>query len=156
MSSSGTMPPPKTTMSLGVALGEQLDEPAEQRHVRAGEHREADQVGVLLDRGLHDLLGGLVQAGVDHLVAGVAQGPGHDLGAAVVTVEAGLGDDDPQHERRLADVTHATRRPRTAGPRASGGDRTGTPISPGPIPFRDSPGGSDFMAVTRPCTVVGR
>ena len=60
----------------------------------AGEHREADQVGVLLDRGLDDLLGRLVQAGVDHLVARVAQGPRDDLGAAVVAVEAGLGHHD--------------------------------------------------------------
>ena len=69
---------------------------AEERHVRPGEHREADQVGVLLDRGLDDLLGRLVQAGVDDLVAGVAQRAGHDLGAAVVAVEAGLADHDAQ------------------------------------------------------------
>ena len=44
--------------------------------------------------GLGDLLGRLVQAGVDDLEAGVAQGPGDDLGAPVVAVETGLGDDD--------------------------------------------------------------
>ena len=33
--------------------------------------------------------------GVDHLVAGVAQDPGDDLDAAVVAVEADLGDQDP-------------------------------------------------------------
>ena len=49
---------------------------------------------VLLDHGLDDLLGRLVQAGVDHLHAGVAQRAGDDLGAAVVPVEAGLGHDD--------------------------------------------------------------
>ena len=41
-----------------------------------------------------DLLRRLAQARVDHLHAGVAQRPGDDLGAAVVAVEARLGDDD--------------------------------------------------------------
>ncbi len=39
-----------------------------------------DGVGVLLEDGLGDLLGRLVQAGVDDLEAGVAQGPGDDPG----------------------------------------------------------------------------
>ena len=94
MSASGTMPPPNTTMSSALALAQQLDHPREQRHVRAGEHRQADRVGVLLDGRLDDLLGRLVQPGVDDLDAGVAQRAGDDLGAAVVAVEAGLGDDD--------------------------------------------------------------
>jgi hypothetical protein len=37
--------------------------------VRAGEDRDPDRVGVLLDGGLDDLLGGLMQAGVDNLHA---------------------------------------------------------------------------------------
>ena len=65
-----------------------------ERHVGAGEDRQADRVGVLLDDGLDDLLGRLVQPGVDDLHARVAQRPGDDLRAAVVPVEAGLGDDD--------------------------------------------------------------
>ena len=52
MSASGMIPPPKTTMSSASALPEQLDDPGEQRHVRAGEHGEADGVGVLLQGGL--------------------------------------------------------------------------------------------------------
>ena len=80
----------------GVALLEKLDRPLEERHVRAREHRQAHPVGVLLDGGLHDLLGGLVQAGVDDLHPRVAQGPGDDLGAAVVPVESGLGHHDAQ------------------------------------------------------------
>ena len=40
-----------------AALAQQLEHPGEQRHVRAGEHRQADRVGVLLDRRLDDLLG---------------------------------------------------------------------------------------------------
>ena len=109
------IPPPKTRMSVGVALGQQLDQPAEQRHVRAGEDREADQVGVLLDRGLHDLLGRLVEAGVDHLVAGVAQRAGHDLGAAVVAVETRLGHHDAQP--RAGDAMGAGNRPETPADR---------------------------------------
>ena len=67
--------------------------------MRAGQDRQADRVGVLLDRGLDDLLRRLVQAGVDDLDAGVAQRPGDDLRAAVVAVQAGLGDDDAQRTR---------------------------------------------------------
>jgi hypothetical protein len=59
------------------------------------EDRDAEGVGVLLDDGLGDLLGGLVKTGLDDLHAGVAQSAGDDLGAAVVTIQAGLGDDDP-------------------------------------------------------------
>jgi hypothetical protein len=61
--------------------------------VRAGEDGQADGVGVLLDQSLDDLLRRLVQAGVDDLHAGVAQGPGHDLRTAVVPVETRLADD---------------------------------------------------------------
>jgi hypothetical protein len=61
--------------------------------VRAGEDREPDRVRVLLDHGGGDLLGGLVKAGVDHLHPRITQGPGDDLRAAVVPVEAGLGHD---------------------------------------------------------------
>ena len=63
-------------------------------HVRAGQDGQADHIRVLLQRRGDDLLRRLAQAGVDHLHAGVAQRPGDDLGAAVVAVEARLGDDD--------------------------------------------------------------
>ena len=93
MSSSGMIPPPKTTTSSMPRSRSSSARRGEQGHVRAGEHREADGVGVLLDDGLDDLLRRLVQAGVDDLHAGVAERAGHDLGAAVVPVEARLGDD---------------------------------------------------------------
>ena len=60
--------------------------------VRAGEDREADDVDVFLDGGGGDHLGRLAQAGVDHFHAGVAQRARDDLGAAVVAVQAGLGN----------------------------------------------------------------
>ena len=71
-----------------------LDDPRDERHVRAGEDRDPDGIGVLLDRRLDDLLGRLVQAGVDDLHARVPQRAGDDLCPSVVTVEAGLCDHD--------------------------------------------------------------
>ena len=62
--------------------------------MRAGEDRDPDRVGVLLDRGLDDLLGRLVQAGVDDLHPRVTQRACDDLGAPVVPVETGLCYDD--------------------------------------------------------------
>src|SRR4051812_34294940 len=75
-------------------LPQELHHAREERHVGAREQRQADGVGVLLQDGLRDLLGRLVQPGVDHLEPTVAQCPGDDLGAAIVTVEAGFRDDD--------------------------------------------------------------
>ena len=62
--------------------------------MRAREQRQTDRVGVLLERRFGDLLRRLEQAGVDHLEPGVPQRPGDDLGAAIMAVQAGLGDDD--------------------------------------------------------------
>ena len=62
--------------------------------VRAGQDGEADDVDVFLNGGGGDHLGSLAQAGVDDFHAGVAQGAGDDFCAAVVAVEAGLGDED--------------------------------------------------------------
>ena len=73
--------------------------------MRAAQDREADDVDVLLDRGGRDHLGRLVEPGVDHLHARVAQRGGDDFGAAVVAVETGLGDQntDRTHECRRED-----------------------------------------------------
>ena len=62
--------------------------------MRPREDRQADHVHVLLDGLGHDLLRRTLETGVDDLHAGIAQGVGHDLGAAVVAVEPGLGDED--------------------------------------------------------------
>ena len=97
MSSSGMMPPPVIRMSSRPDLDEQLADAGEERHVRAGEDRQADHVDVLLHGGGGDHLRRLVQPGVDHLHPGVAQRRGDDLGAAVVAVETRLGD---QHADR--------------------------------------------------------
>ena len=62
--------------------------------VGAGEDGEADAVDVFLDGGGDDHLGGLAEAGVDNLHACVTESSGDDLGAAVVAVKTGLGDED--------------------------------------------------------------
>ena len=76
-------------------LAQQLDHLGEQGHVRPGVDRQPDRLSVLLQCRRDDLLRRLVQAGVDHLHAGVAERRGDDLGAPVVAVEAGLGDQHP-------------------------------------------------------------
>ena len=52
---------------------------------------------IFLQRDRHDVLDALPDTGVDHLETGVAQRARDDLGAAVMAVEAGLGD---QHAGR--------------------------------------------------------
>ena len=95
MSSAGIVPPTVTTTS-SAPWSESSSTTRGTRVMWApGEDREADRVGVLLDGGLGDLLGRLVQARVDHLHAGVAQRASDDLRPAVVAVQAGLGDDNP-------------------------------------------------------------
>src|SRR5437588_20433 len=60
---------------LGALLPEQVHDAGDERHVGAGEDRQADRVRVLLQHGLGDLLWRLVKTGVDHLHPRVAQGP---------------------------------------------------------------------------------
>jgi hypothetical protein len=77
-----------------VTAAQLLHHPWEQREVGAGQQRETDAVGVLLQHGLGDLLRRLVQAGVDDLEAVVAQGAGDGFCATVVAIETGLRHDD--------------------------------------------------------------
>ena len=140
MSSLGIVPPTTTMTSLGALLLQQLDDPRHERHVGAGEDREADRVGVLLERGLDDLLGRLVQARVDDLHAGVAQRAGDDLRPAVVPVEARLGDDDADlaavHAGQNSPETRATNRCGPPGgparPRCGGAGTPPAPVSARP------------------------
>ena len=60
----------------------------------ARQDRQADDVDVLLEGRGRDHLRRLAEARVDDLEALVAQAAGEDLRAAVVAVEAGLGDQD--------------------------------------------------------------
>ena len=72
------------------------DHGAEQAEVRAREDREADPVHVLLDGGLRHHGRRLVEPRVDDLDTRVAQRARDHLGATVVAVETGLGDQDAQ------------------------------------------------------------
>ena len=102
-SSSGMIPPTVTrTSSRPFSLSCAADARHE-RHVRARQDRQADDVDVLLERRGHDHLRRLAEARVDDLEALVAQAPREHLRPAVVAVEAGLRD---QHLERS--VGHAT------------------------------------------------
>ena len=57
---------------------------------------EPDRVGVFLNRRLGDHFGRLMQPGINHLEAGVAQRAGDNLGATIVAVEAWFRDDDSE------------------------------------------------------------
>ena len=72
-----------------------------QRHVRAREDREADDVDAFLECGVGDAGGGEADALVDHLDAGVAGGDRDLLGPVAVAVEAGLAD---QHLQAAAEA----------------------------------------------------
>jgi hypothetical protein len=55
---------------------------------------QPDGVGVFLQHGLGDLLRSLMEPGVDDFEAVVTERSGDRLGAAVVPIEAWLGDHD--------------------------------------------------------------
>ena len=101
----------------------------------AREDRQADRVGVLLEDGLGDLLGGLEQARVDDLEPGVAQGPGDHLDAPVVPVEAGFGHDDSMAALHGRDTTRVPRdapqspRPARVSPVERGGSHAGRALA---------------------------
>ncbi len=74
-----------------VILFEQLHDPRKNDVVGARENRQTDTVDVFLKSGVHDLFGRLSQPGVNHFHSGIAEGAGHNFGAAVVAIKAGLG-----------------------------------------------------------------
>ena len=92
-SACGIVPPTTTAMSPASRCTQRVDGAGGQRDVRAGEDRKPHQRNVFLHRDRHDVLDALPDAGVDHLEAGVAQRARDDLGAAVVAVEPGFGDE---------------------------------------------------------------
>ena len=71
-----------------------LDHQRCQRHVCARQHRQADGIDVFIDRCSRNGGRSLEQTGVDDLVPRVAQDPGDHLDAAIVTIEADLGDEN--------------------------------------------------------------
>jgi hypothetical protein len=79
---------------LHAFVVEQGHELGAERVVRAGENGEANDVNVLLNGGGGDHLRSLAEASVDDFHAGVAEGAGDYFSAAIVAIEAGLGDQD--------------------------------------------------------------
>ena len=88
------MPPTTTGTSTPVAAqaGQHLGDQVE---VAARQDRKSDQVDILVPCHGGDLGGGLADALVDHLEAGVTGGQGDLLGAVAVTVQPGLGHQQP-------------------------------------------------------------
>jgi len=62
--------------------------------VRTRENRKPDYLHVFLQRRADDHFRRLAQAGVDHFHASIAQGTSDYLGAAVMSVEPGLSDEN--------------------------------------------------------------
>ena len=89
----------------GVRRPEPLEEAPRQREVRAREHRQADDVHVLLDRLGDQLVGRPLEPRVHDLDPGVPERVRDDLGPAVVPVEAGLRDQHPERTVRHPGVT---------------------------------------------------
>ena len=118
-------------LSRGRCRAGPFEDLRHERHVRAGEDGDTDCVGVLLHGRLDDLLRRLVQAGVDHFHARVAERARDDLGAAIVSVETGLCDDDSDLPRHGAETQQAaTRLNRARCPRKASDARTqGAPVA---------------------------
>src|SRR5262245_62071897 len=74
----------------GALLAQAAQDLLDQRHVRAGEDGEADDVHTLLERGVGDAGWREADALVDHLDAGIAGGYRDLLGTVAVAVEAGF------------------------------------------------------------------
>lgn len=75
-----------------------------------GQNREPYRVHVLLERSLCDLQSCSVQTRVHHLKPFVAQATCHHLGPAVMSIQTGLGHQDPNslrcaHDRKLLAMT---------------------------------------------------
>ena len=77
-----------------AAVAQLFHHAGEQREVGAAQQRQADRIDILLESGLGDLLGGLVQARVDHLETVVSEGSGNGLGATVVAIQTWFRHDD--------------------------------------------------------------
>ena len=75
-------------------LAQFLDDRGEEGEVRAGEDAQADNVHVLLQRRRDNHLRRLADAGVNDLHPRVAQCPYNHFRAAIVTIEARLGDEN--------------------------------------------------------------
>ena len=87
---------------LGALFAEQGCDAGNDDVVSAREDGESDAVDVFLDGGGDDHLWRLAEASVDDFHAGIAKGPGNDLGPAVVAIEARLRYEDSDWRIRHA------------------------------------------------------
>ena len=90
------MPPTSMPTSSSPACTHQVEHARHQRHVGAAQEAQAQPIGVFIGHGPHDGLGRLPQPRVDHMKAMIAQPARHDFDAAIVAVEADLGENDPR------------------------------------------------------------
>ncbi len=77
-----------------AALAQQFQDAREDRHVRAGEHGNANDIHVLLQRGFRDHFGRLAQTGVDHFHSRIAQSCSNNFRATIVAIQSGFGNKD--------------------------------------------------------------
>jgi len=63
--------------------------------VRSGKNGQADDLHIFLKRGIDDHFRGLPETSIDNLHTGIPQRSSDYLGAPVVSVEAGFGDQHP-------------------------------------------------------------
>jgi hypothetical protein len=83
--------------------------------VRSGKNGQAYNLHIFLERGVDDHLRRLAESGIDYLHAGIAQRPGDYLGAAIMSVEAGLGHQHPDSRIHTLRELTGTRRKATQG-----------------------------------------
>jgi hypothetical protein len=57
---------------------------------------DADEINIFLDRCIHYLFGGLVQAKIDYLESGIAIRPGNHFSAPVVPIKPWFGYQYPE------------------------------------------------------------
>ena len=85
-----------------AGFAQELQDARHQGHVSAAQKAQAQPVGVLVGHGADDRLGRLPEPGVDDFHAGVAEAAGDDLDAAVVAVEADLGQNNADRKGAAA------------------------------------------------------
>ena len=78
-----------------LVLAQQVHYARHDRVMRARKNGEANHMHIFLQRRIDDHLWSLAQAGVDDFHAGVAQRAGDYLCAAIVAIEAGFSNQNP-------------------------------------------------------------
>ncbi len=93
---------------VGAPPPQLIDDGRKKGVVRSAHDRQPDRIHVLLNGGIRNHFGGLMQPRIDNLQARVAQRPRNHLCATVVTVEPRLRNEDAGHAGRLRSGRHAS------------------------------------------------